>query len=531
LTPTSAPAQAAAGRHDDETRRMTRAAGTVAAATLISRILGFARDAVIAGYFGAGFSADAFLAAFRIPNLFRRLVGEGVLNSAFVPVFAETLHRGGAEEARRLFGAAARVFVAVLAVVSALGVLGADRLVMLIAPGFAGPKLELTVSLARLMFPYLMAAGLMALCMGALNVSGSFAPPALAPALLNVAIIAAVMFLSPHLEMPAIGLGVGVLVGGIAQVAVQLPALRRRGLSPWGTRGVRHPALARIARLMVPAVMGGAVYQINILVGTLLASTLPEGSVSYLYYADRLVEFPLGVVAMAAATAVLPGMSRDAAAGNRQRVGETFGDATRLVSFITLPATAGLILLAEPIVEVLFRRGEFTAADVRLTAQALSYYALGLWSFSMVRIAVAAFFALQDARTPFRAATVCIAANLLLGLLLMGPLAHGGMALAASVASTLHLVILLLLLERRVGRMRWGAAACSVARSAFNTAVMSGGLWLLARETAEQLDGRGLLVGAWVGAGAVLYVAASWATGSPELRYLVSLVKGEGRAS
>jgi putative peptidoglycan lipid II flippase len=212
-------------------------------------------------------------------------------------------------------------------------------------------------------------------------------------------------------------------------------------------------------------------------------------------------------------------------------VGETFGDATRLVSFITLPATAGLILLAEPIVEVLFRRGEFTAADVRLTAQALSYYALGLWSFSMVRIAVAAFFALQDARTPFRAATVCIAANLLLGLLLMGPLAHGGMALAASVASTLNLVILLLLLERRVGWMRWGAAARSVARSAFNTAVMSGGLWLLARETAEQLDGRGLLVGAWVGAGAVLYVAASWATGSPELRYLVSLVKGEGRAS
>ena len=502
---------------------MTRAAGVVAAATLLSRILGFVRDAVIAWYFGAGFSSDAFLAAFRIPNLFRRLVGEGVLNSAVVPVFAETLHRGGPEEAQRLFGAAARVFAVALAVVCTLGVLGADWLVMLVAPGFAGPKLALTVSLTRLMFPYLMAAGLMALCMGALNVSGSFAPPALAPALLNVAIIAAVVFLSPHLGTPVIGLGVGVLAGGIAQVAVQLPFLRRQGLAPWRARGFRHPALARIGRLTVPAMMGGAVYQINILVGTLLASTLSEGSVSYLYYADRLVEFPLGVVTMTAATAVLPSMSRDAAAGNREKVGETFGDAMRLVSFITLPATAGLILLAEPIVSMLFLRGEFTAGDVRLTAQALSYYASGLWSFSMVRIGVSAFFALQDARTPFRAATVCIAANLLMGVLLMGPLAHGGMALAASIASTLNLVILLLVVGRRTGRMQWGPVARSVARSAFNAAVMAGGLWLLKREMAGQFDGRVLAVGACVGAGMLLYGAASWATGSPELRSLVSL--------
>jgi putative peptidoglycan lipid II flippase len=509
---------------------MTRAAGTVAAATLLSRLLGFARDAVIAGYFGAGFSADAFLAAFRIPNLFRRLVGEGVLNSAFVPVFAETLHRGGVDAAQRLFGAAARVSAALLVLIGALGVIGADWIVMAVAPGFAGPKLELTVSLTRLMFPYVVAAGLMALCMGALNVSGSFALPALAPALLNLAIIGAVVFLSPRLEVPAIGLGAGVLVGGAAQVALQLPALRRHGLVPWRARGVRHPAMGRIGRLMIPAVMGGAVYQINIIVGTLLASTLPEGSVSYLYYADRLVEFPLGVVAMAAATAVLPGMSRDAAAGHRERVGETFGEAMRLVSFITLPATAGLMLLAEPIVELLFRRGEFTAADVRLTAQALSYYALGLWSFSLVRVAVAAFFALQDARTPFRAATVCIAANLLVGVALIGPLAHGGMALAASAASTLNLGILLPALGRRVGRMRWGPVARSVVRSAFNTAVMSGGLWLLARAMADRCDSRILVVGAGVAAGVLLYGAASWATGSPELRDLAALGKGRGRA-
>jgi putative peptidoglycan lipid II flippase len=508
---------------------MTRAAGVVAAATLLSRVLGFARDAVIAWYFGAGFSSDAFLAAFRIPNLFRRLVGEGVLNSAFVPVFAETLHRGGPQEAQRLFGAATRVFVVVLTVVCALGVLGAGWLVMLVAPGFTGHKLSLTVSLTRLMFPYLMAAGLMALCMGALNVSGSFAPPAIAPALLNVAIIAAAVLLSPHLDEPVIGLGLGVLVGGAAQVAVQLPSLRRHGLVPWRTRGFRHPALARIGRLMIPAMTGGAVYQINILVGTLLASILPDGSVSYLYYADRLVEFPLGLVAITAATAVLPSMSRDAASGNRERVGETFGDAMRLVSFITLPAASGLILLAEPIVGLLFLRGEFTATDVRLTARALSYYAIGLWSFSMVRIAVAAFFSLQDARTPFRAAAVCIAANLLMGVLLMGPLAHGGMALAASLASALNLAILLLVLWRRFGRIRWGAVARSVARSAFNTAVMSGGLWLLAREMTGRCDGRASVVAVCVGAGVLLYFGASWATGSPELRSLVSLGRAGGR--
>ena len=528
MTPTIEPSPAAASRPDDDARRLTRAAGVVAAATLLSRILGFARDAVIAWYFGAGFSSDAFLAAFRIPNLFRRLVGEGVLNSAFVPVFAETLHRGGPGEAGRLFGAAARVFVLILAGACVLGVLSAGWLVDLVAPGFAGPKLAVTVTLTRLMFPYLMAAGLMSLCMGALNVYGSFAPPALAPALLNVAIIAAVVLLSPHLETPVVGLGIGVLVGGAAQIALQVPFLVRHGLTPWRTHGFRHPALARIGRLMIPSVMGGAVYQINILVGTLLASLLPEGSVSYLYYADRLVEFPLGVVAIAAATVALPSMARDAAAGNRERVGETFGHALRQVTFITLPATAGLLLLAEPIVRLLFLRGEFTPVDVRLTARALSYYALGLWSFSMVRIAVSAFFALQDSRTPFRAAAVCIAANLLLGIALMGPLAHGGMALAASIASTLNLVILLVVLGRRLDPMPWGSMARSVARSAFNTAVMSGGVWGLSRAMGDGADRTWTGV-ACIGAGAVLYAGVARLTGSPELRSMMALTGGKGR--
>jgi putative peptidoglycan lipid II flippase len=510
----------AADRPDDSARRLTRAAGVVAAATLLSRVLGFARDAVIAWHFGAGFSSDAFLAAFRIPNLFRRLVGEGVLNSAFVPVFAETLHRGGPREGRRLFGAAARVLGLLLTGACLLGVVFAGWLVTLVAPGFAGPKLEVTVTLTRLMFPYLMAAGMMSLCMGALNVYGSFAAPALAPAALNIAIIAAAVCISPHLETPVLSLGIGVLVGGAAQVAMQIPSLARHGLTLRGLTGFRHPALTRIGRLMVPAVLGGAVYQINILVGTLLASMLPEGSVSYLYYADRLVEFPLGLVAISAATAVLPSMSRDVAAGYPERVAETFGRAFRLVTFITLPATAGLLLLAEPIVSLLFLRGEFTAVDVRLTAQALSYYSFGLWSFSMVRIAVSAFFALQDSRTPFRAAALCIAANLLLGVVLMGPLAHAGMALAASIASTLNVILLLVFLGRRLGRMPWGGMARSMVRSALNTTVMSVGVWLLSTRVLDATGGRWPAVGACLAAGVILYGGSSLATGSPELRSL-----------
>jgi putative peptidoglycan lipid II flippase len=514
----------------EETRRVTRAAGIVAAATLLSRVLGFARDAVIAWTFGAGFSSDAFLAAFRIPNLFRRLVGEGVLNAAFVPVFAETLHRGGPGEARRLFGAAARRVVLALSVACAIGIPAAAGIVALVAPGFAGPKLDMTVTLTRLMFPYLLAAGLMSLCMAALNVAGSFAAPALAPALLNIAIIGAVLYLAPHLDPPVAGLGWGVLAGGAAQVALQVPFLMRHGLLTWTLKDGGHPALGRITHLMVPAVLGGAVYQINILVGTLLASMLPEGSVSYLYYADRLVEFPLGIVAMAAATAVLPSMSRDVALGKPERVAETFAAAFRMVTFITLPATAGLLLLAEPIVALLFLRGEFTPADARLTARALSYYSAGLWSFSMVRIAVSAFFALQDSRTPFRAAAACIGANLLLGALLMGPLTHAGLALSASIASTLNLAVLMVCLARRLRPMPWRGVAVSAGRSAVNTAVMACGVWLAGRLLLPEGSAAGWqAVAACLAAGVLLYGGASLATASPELRSLRHAFRHAGR--
>ncbi|MGE5256014.1 MAG: murein biosynthesis integral membrane protein MurJ [Hyphomicrobiales bacterium] len=511
---------------EPETRRLSRAAGVVALATVLSRVLGFVRDAMIASYFGAGFGSDAFLAAFRIPNLFRRLVSEGALNSAFVPVFTETLYRGGHAEADRLFGAASRVFAAALLILCAVGVLTAHWVVPLMTPGFPGPKLALTITLARLMFPYLFAAGMVALCMGALNVYGSFAPPALAPTLLNLGMIGTLAAVAPLMDRPVIGLAVGVLIGGATQLLFQVPFLLRYRLHLWRSSRFVPSELARMARLMVPAVLGGAVYQINILAGTLLASMLAEGSVSYLYYADRLAEFPLGVVAMAGATAALPSMSREAAAGDARAMAETFAYAFRLVSFVTIPAMTGLILLGEPILTVLFMRGEFGAADVRLTAQALSYYAVGLWAFATVRIAVAAFFALQDSNTPLRAAIWSILVNILLGLTFMKPMAHSGVALATSLASILNLAILLAFLRRRIAGVDWRSIGASLVRSILSAGIMAAGVvgimhaMLSSGRQTPTVLAEGLC--ASIAGGALIYFAASRALGSREFDELLA---------
>lgn len=513
--------------------QLTRATATVALATLLSRILGFVRDAVIAWYFGAGFSSDAFLAAFRIPNLFRRLVAEGTISSALIPVLTEVRWKEGERPAGDFFRSAVHGVAGLLTGACAAGLLAAPWIVRGLAPGFSETKLELTLTLVRLMLPYVVAGGVVALFMGALNVYGSFAVPALAPALLNVAMVGSLAGIAPFLDQPVLALAVGLLIGGAAQLALQAPLLKRYGLHPWRFARRRHPALARMARLMVPAVVGGAAYHINILVGTMLASLLPQGSVSYLYYADRLVEFPLGVAAMAAATAILPSLARDAAAGDVRAVRATFEDALRLVSFATIPAAVGLILLGEPIVMALFARGEFSAADARLTVQALSYYALGLWAFSAVRIVVAVFFALQDARTPVRAALLSILANLMLGVAFLHPLAHGGMALATSLASVLNLVLLLAALRRKLGGMDWRAIGICLVRSILSAGLMApavlGVSRLMIHGAGQSTVGLASGLAASLAAGVIIYFCASLLLGSPEARGLMTALRGSVR--
>lgn len=512
---------------------MNRAAGVVAGATLLSRILGYVRDMVMAYFFGAGLAADAFIAAFRIPNLLRRLFGEGSLSIAFVPVFSEVLTRKGRGEAYALAGAAMGLLSLVVAVVAVLGVLASPLIIRLVAPGFLDDpnKMALTVLLTRIMFPYICFVALVALCMGILNVLGHFAAPALAPVFLNLAMISSIFIaarISPDPVVRVIGLSVGVLIGGLLQLLLQVPPLIAKGLKVWRELRLYHPGLKKVGRLMLPTIFGAAVYQINILVGTLLASLLPEGSVSYLYYADRLVQFPLGLFAIALATAVLPSLSRQAANEDLAGLADTFGHALQLVLFITVPAMVGLILLREPIVTLLFQRGDFTPTTTRLTAVALLYYGLGLWAFAAVRILVSTFYALQDTRTPVITATVAIAANIVLGIVLMGPLAHGGLALATALASMLNLGLLVLALRRRLGVLGWRPIAFSAAKTILAASLMGAGILLAGSLClpAANNGGWALLMGlgAVIAMGALFYLLLARLMGMVEVDAVLEIV-------
>lgn len=521
-----------------ENRRVTRAAGVVAAATLVSRIFGYVRDMVLASFFGAGMAADAFIAAFRIPNLLRRLFGEGSLSIAFVPVFTETMIRGDRQDAFRLAVSSLKLLLIGLSVVTVIGMLAAPLVVHLVAPGFSAlpEKMALTVSLTRMMFPYVILIGLVALCMGILNVLGHFAAPAIAPVLLNLAMIGAVFTAARFSESETVrvlGLAGGVLLGGLLQLALQLPYLVRYGIRFWSRSGLWHPAMKKIGLLMLPTIFGAAVYQVNILVGTLLASLLPEGSVSYLYYADRLVQFPLGIFAQAAATAVLPSLARQAASGDHSGLADTFGHAMGLVLFITIPAMVGLIVLREPLVALLFQRGAFDSQATRLTADALLYYALGLWAFSGVRIVVSTFYALQDTRTPVVTATISIGVNILFGLALMGPMKHCGLALATALASMVNLVLLVTALRWRLGVIRWRLIFTSCFKTVGASGLMALGVAAICRLAIPDGGGSGTLrllaaISAGVVGGGVVFFVAAWRMKIPEWQTVLGLI-GRGR--
>jgi putative peptidoglycan lipid II flippase len=514
-----------------EKSRVIKAAGVVGAATLLSRILGFLRDAVIAWYFGAGQYSDAFIAAFRIPNLLRKLLGEGSISNAFVPVLTDYLAIDGRQEAFRLARSALWVLSILLVAISFIGILLAPLIAKSIAPGFidAPDKLALTITLTRIMFPYIFFIGLVALCMGILNVFGHFAAPALAPVLLNLAIIFSVLFLCPHLNTPVLGLAIGVMIGGILQLSLQVPVMAGQGFKFWQKTKIWHPGLKKMSQLMPPVILGGAVYQINVMVGTLLGSFLPEGSVAVLYFADRLVQFPLGIFAIAAATAALPSLSRQATLNDLHALKETFGYAIRLTLFLTIPSMMGLIVLREPIVTVLFQRGEFSPQATLLTAQALLYYAIGLWAFSAVRIVAATFFALKDTRTPMVMAFVSILANIGLGVVLMKPLAHAGLALATSLASVLNLALLVLALRKKLGSLGWRGIAQSALKTSGSALVMGATVWVAAKVLipAQGASFIALLSGvmACVAAGLAIFAGISYGIKSPEMGHMLAEIK------
>lgn len=439
--------------NNSENKNVVKAAGIVGSATMLSRIFGFIRDMVVAGLFGTAMTTDAFFVAFRIPNLLRRLLAEGSLTISFVPVFTEYLKKKSKEEAFELAQIAFTVLSIVLVFISLLGVLFSPFIVTLIAPGFLDSpnQFDLTVFLTRMMFPYIFFISLVALCMGILNSLRHFAAPALAPVVLNVSMITAALLLRGLFQEPIIALAIGVMVGGVLQLAMQWPFIIKMGLRIRFKFNLKHEGLRKIGVLLVPAVIGGAVDQINIFIGTILASLLAYGSVSYLYYADRIVELPLGIFAIAIGTASLPSFSEQAARGEMAELKKTIAFSLRLILFITIPAMIALMALRVPILSVLFQRGKFDLQSTLMTAQALLYYTLGLWAFSLRRIIVSAFFSLQDTKTPMKAAIVALVINVVFSILLIGPLKHGGLALATSIASAVNVVLLTAILVKRIG--------------------------------------------------------------------------------
>lgn len=464
--PDPAGPQAAAASAQDENHQVVRSAGLIGVATLSSRILGFLRDMVLARLFGATPAADAFFVAYRIPNLLRELFAEGSMSSAFIPVFTDYHTTRGPRDAWELASAVFTTLLTILTGLTLLGILASPAIVWLLAPGFHQDpsRLAMTTLLTQIMFPYLLFISLAALAMGVLNSVRAFAAPAFSPVLFNVCTIAAALFLSPLLSEPILGVAVGVVLGGAAQFAMQLPGLKRRGFLFGWRFEPGHPGVRRIGALLVPSLLGMSVTQVNITVSTILASFF-AGAPTYLFYGMRLIQFPLGIFGVALATAILPTLSQQAARGSLTELRETLGFGLRMILFIILPAMAGLMLLRRPIVHLFFEHGSFTAADTAATATALLCYAVGLWAFAGVRIVVAAFYSMQDTKTPAVAAVAGVVGNLVLSLLLMGPLQHAGLALATALASMLNGAILVTALNRRLGGIDWASVGRSAGRS------------------------------------------------------------------
>ncbi len=435
-----------------EKGRLLGAAWVIGAATVVSRVTGLVRDSAMAFFFGAGWVADAFYVAFRIPNLFRQLFGEGALSASFVPVYTDILTREGIESARRFANALLTLMVLVVSGVCLLGMAFAPQVVRVVALGYVPgtPEYDLAVLLTRWMFPYLLLVCVAALDGGVLNAHDRFFAPAFAPVLLNLAMIA-FLWGSPSLPVPILAAAWGVLAGGVLQMLLQWGPLARLRSLPRFSRDLFHPGVRRVALLMGPAVLGVTVYQVNMVVDTMVATFLPGGSITYLWYGNRLVQFPLGVFGIALATAALPTLSRQVSEGRREDYFHTISFSLSLTAFIGFPAALGMMALADPIMAALFGRGAFTAADVHGAGTALVWYSLGLPFFIGVKILGRAFYAQEDTRTPFTAAVVALFSNLGFIFLLKGPLLHGGLALATSLASALNFGQLAVVFTRRNG--------------------------------------------------------------------------------
>ena len=451
--------------------------------TMLSRVMGLTRDVVVAGYFGSTASADAFFVAFKIPNFLRRLFAEGAFSQAFVPVLSEYRSQRSFDQVRELVSRVSGTLIATLLMVTLAGVLAAPVLIRLFAPGFIDDtaKLALAGEMLRITFPYLLLISLTAFCGAILNTYGRFAVPAFTPVLLNLSMIGATVLLTPYFNEPVMALAWGVAVAGITQLLLQLPFLLQIRLLPLPKWGPDHEGCRRIIKLMVPALFGVSVSQINLLLDTVLASFLPTGSVSWLYYSDRLSELPLGIFGIASATVILPSLSTRHARADDQHFSRTLDWAIRLVLLIGVPAAVALFILAGPLITTLFDYGKMTDRDVLMSAMSLKAYAFGLMAFMLIKVLAPGYFARQDTKTPVKIAIKAMAANMVFNLILVFPLQHAGLALATALSAFLNAGLLYRGLHRDgVYQPAEGWLAYLIRLILANLAMASALLWLVA---------------------------------------------------
>lgn len=492
--------------------------------------MGFVRDMLMARAFGAGIAADAFFVAYRIPNFLRSLLAEGAFAQAFVPVFNEYKTRRGHAELRQLTDYVAGMLGAVVFGITLIGVILAPILVLGFAPGFLDDpeRYDLTVVMLQIMFPYLLFMSLAALAGGILNSYGQFGVPAFTSILLNLAMMGAILFLAPHFEHPIVALAWGVFIGGLLQLLSQLPFLYRLRLLPRPRLNRKDEGVRRIMKLMLPAIFGVSVTQINMLVNTLMASFLVIGSVSWLYYSVRLVTFPLGVFGIALATVILPSLSQKHSRLAPEEFSHTLDWAMRWVAVISIPATVGLVLLAGPLFATLFQYGEFSARDVHMSAMSLMTYSLALPAFFFVKVLAPGFYARQDTATPVRIGVIAVLVNLVSSVILVFPLAHAGLALGTAIGAFVNCALLYHGLRKlNVYQPRQGWRALGL-RILVANVLMGAVLWIGAGDLSTWLGWdattRAMHLLGLVAAGALVYLATLWISG---LRPKALLMKTE----
>ncbi len=510
--------------------RLVRSASLITPLTLVSRVTGYLRDKVIAATLGAGMRTDAFFVAFRIPNMLREIIGEGAMSSAVIPVYTEVTARRSAEEARAFVGRVVATFAMILAGLTVAGILASPWLVDLLAGQFRETpgKFELTVLLNRWMFPYILLVSLAALCQALLNAHRRFAASAAAPILLNVALILAALFVAPRLAEPTYALAGGVLAGGLLQIAVQVPQLRRLAAVGRPELGWHDPEVRSVLRLMAPRLGAYGIAAVNTVVSTRFAAGLGDASVSHLYYANRLKELVLGGFAVSIATAILPLLAKEALAADRDAFKDHLAFALRLIAFVTIPASVGLILLQVPIVRVLFQGGRFGASDTSATAGVLATLSVGLFFFAAIRVIVPAFYALKNTVLPVTAALADATVFLALGWVFSHRYGLPGLGLAASVSAAVNVTVLVAALRRREGRLGGRRIAASLLRALLAAAAMAAFLLLALRfvpaDGLEGWRGAGVLAALILSAGLVYWLAARL-VGAPEPHELARVAR------